>query len=119
LLAIAEGLAGDVLALGAVVRNHDADVADGDQCFRSHLNRGEPAIDKKRAVSQDLQLFAAATAKRDAYLKMLSAGSSRYGYDMLKEAGVDMATSAPFAAAMKDMNATIDAMEKILDKRKP
>src|SRR4029079_16452619 len=60
-----------------------------------------------------------ATAKRDAYLKMLSAGSARYGYDMLKEAGVDMATSAPFAAAMKDMNATIDAMEKILDKRKP
>jgi oligoendopeptidase F len=60
-----------------------------------------------------------ATAKRDAYLKMLSAGSSRYGYDMLKEAGVDMVTSAPFAAAMKDMNATIDAMEKILDKRKP
>jgi oligoendopeptidase F len=57
------------------------------------------------------------TARRDAYLKMLSAGSSRYAYDMLKEAGVDMATSAPFAAAMRDMNETIDAMESILDKR--
>ncbi len=58
-----------------------------------------------------------ATARRDAYLKMLSAGSSRYAFDMLKEAGVDMTTSAPFAAAMRDMNRTIDAMESILDKR--
>ena len=57
------------------------------------------------------------TAKRDAYLKMLSAGSSRYAFDMLKEAGVDMTTPAPFAAAMRDMNGTIDAMEAILDKR--
>jgi oligoendopeptidase F len=56
------------------------------------------------------------TARRDAYLKMLSAGSSRYAFDMLKEAGVDMTTSAPFAAAMRDMNATMDAMEAILDK---
>ncbi len=57
------------------------------------------------------------TARRDAYLKMLSAGSSRYAFDMLKEAGVDMTTPAPFAAAMRDMNGTIDAMEAILDKR--
>jgi oligoendopeptidase F len=60
----------------------------------------------------------ASTAKRDAYLAMLSAGSSRYAYDMLKEAGVDMATSEPFAAAMREMNKTIDAMEAILDKKK-
>src|SRR5262249_55138747 len=53
----------------------------------------------------------ASTAKRDAYLKMLSAGSSRYAYDMLKEAGVDLATSEPFDAAMREMNKTIDAME--------
>ncbi len=57
------------------------------------------------------------TARRDAYLKMLAAGSSRYAFDMLKEAGVDMTTPAPFAAAMRDMNGTIDAMEAILDKR--
>jgi oligoendopeptidase F len=59
---------------------------------------------------------APSTARRDGYLKMLSAGSSRYAYDMLKEAGVDMATSAPFQAAMREMNATIDAMEAILDR---
>jgi oligoendopeptidase F len=59
-----------------------------------------------------------ATAKRDAYLRMLAAGSSRYAYDMLKEAGVDMATSEPFEAAMRDMNRTIDEMEQILAKRR-
>jgi oligoendopeptidase F len=57
------------------------------------------------------------TARRDAYLRMLSAGSSRYAFDMLKEAGVDLTTSEPFSAAMRDMNTTIDAMEAILDKR--
>ena len=59
----------------------------------------------------------ASTAKRDAYLKMLASGSSRYAFDMLKEAGVDMTTPAPFAAAMKEMNRIIDAMEAILDRR--
>ena len=59
----------------------------------------------------------AGTAKRDAYLGMLSAGSSKYAYDMLKDAGVDLATPEPFAAAMKEMNKTIDAMEAILDKK--
>jgi oligoendopeptidase F len=37
--------------------------------------------------------------------------------DELKKAGVDMTTSAPFQAAMDEMNATMDAMEKILAKK--
>ena len=40
------------------------------------------------------------TTARDAYLKMLSAGSSKYPIDLLKDAGVDMTTSAPFNAAI-------------------
>jgi len=58
------------------------------------------------------------TAHRDAYLKMLSSGSSRYAIDLLKDAGVDMTTSAPFDAAIAEMNATMDEMERILDKQK-
>ena len=58
------------------------------------------------------------TARRDAYLKMLRSGSSRYAIDLLKEAGVDMTTSAPFDAAIAEMNATMDEMEDIL-KRQP
>jgi len=68
-------------------------------------------------IRADAEAKPPSTAKRDAYLKMLAAGSSRYAFDMLKEAGVDMTTSAPFAAAMRDMNQTMDAMEAILDKR--
>jgi oligoendopeptidase F len=54
------------------------------------------------------------TGARDAYLKMLSAGSSKYPIDLLRGAGVDMTTSAPFDAAMAEMNGTMDEMEKIL-----
>ncbi|MFN8587028.1 MAG: oligoendopeptidase F [Candidatus Eisenbacteria bacterium] len=51
---------------------------------------------------------------RDAYLRMLASGGSKYPIDLLKGAGVDMTTSAPFLAAMAEMNRTMDEMEKIL-----
>ncbi len=54
------------------------------------------------------------TKTRDAYLKMLSAGGSKYPIDLLKDAGVDMTTPAPFAAAMREMNGIMDEMEKLL-----
>ena len=57
------------------------------------------------------------TPRRDAYLKMLSSGSSKYAIDLLKDAGVDMTTSAPFDAAIAEMNGTMDEMERILARR--
>ena len=45
---------------------------------------------------------------------MLSSGSSKYAIDLLKDAGVDMTTSAPFDAAIAEMNGTMDEMERIL-----
>ena len=59
-----------------------------------------------------------ATRNRDAYLAMLSSGSSKYPIDLLKDAGVDMTTSAPFDAAMREMNAIMDEMERIYAKGK-
>ena len=56
----------------------------------------------------------ATTRSRDAYLAMLAAGSSKYPIDLLKDAGVDMTTSAPFNAAMREMNSIMDEMEKLL-----
>jgi oligoendopeptidase F len=47
---------------------------------------------------------------------MLSGGSSKYPIDLLKDAGVDMTTSAPFNAAIAEMNAIMDQMEAILNK---
>jgi oligoendopeptidase F len=54
------------------------------------------------------------SAKRDAYLRLLKAGSSKYPVELLKDAGVEVLTSAPFASAMAEMNATMDEIEKIL-----
>ena len=54
------------------------------------------------------------TARRDAYLRMLSAGGSKYPIELLRDAGVDMTSPAPFDAAIAEMNATMDEMEKIL-----
>jgi len=71
-----------------------------------------------RAVRQEMQEKTGKTTRRDAYLKMLSSGSSRYAIDLLKDAGVDMTTSAPFDAAIAEMNATMDEMERILARRK-
>jgi oligoendopeptidase F len=45
---------------------------------------------------------------------MLSAGATKYPVDLLKDVGVDMTTSAPFDAAMKEMNALMDEIEVIL-----
>jgi oligoendopeptidase F len=54
------------------------------------------------------------TKERDAYLAMLSAGCSKDPITLLREAGVDMTTSTPFTAAMKEMNGIMDEMEKLL-----
>jgi oligoendopeptidase F len=72
-----------------------------------------------RAVREEAQTAKTTgkTPRRDAYLKMLSSGSSKYAIDLLKEAGVDMTTSAPFDAAIAEMNATMDEMERILNRQ--
>jgi oligoendopeptidase F len=50
---------------------------------------------------------------RDAYLTLLAAGSSKYPIELLRDAGVDMTTSGPFNAAMREMNAIMDQIEAI------
>lgn len=54
------------------------------------------------------------TTKR--YLKFISSGSSEYPVDLLKNAGVDMMTSAPFDLTMKKMNRVMDEIEEILNR---
>ena len=54
-----------------------------------------------------------AAKNRDAYLKMLSSGSAKYPVELLKDAGVDMTTSEPFNAAIREMNTIMDEMERI------
>ena len=61
---------------------------------------------------------AASARARDAYLKLLSSGCSKYPIALLQDAGVYMTTSAPFDAAMAEMNEIMDQMEEILARRR-
>ncbi|MBN2610966.1 MAG: oligoendopeptidase F [Bacteroidales bacterium] len=51
------------------------------------------------------------------YMKFISSGGSDYPIELLKNAGVDMTTSAPFDKTIESMNAIMDEIEKILDKK--
>jgi oligoendopeptidase F len=52
------------------------------------------------------------------YLNLLRAGGSDYPYELVKTAGVDLATPAPYQALVAQMNAVMDEIEAILAKRK-
>ncbi len=67
-------------------------------------------------------LFAEAILKnepgaRERYLKMLSSGSSDYPYELVKKAGVDLASPAPYQAVATRMNRIMDEIEAILAKQ--
>ena len=52
----------------------------------------------------------------DTYLGMLKAGASDHPYDLVKRAGVDLATPAPYRALVARMNSIMDQIEAILAK---
>ena len=54
-------------------------------------------------------------AARDDYLAVLSAGGSRYAYELLQEYGIDLATDAPYDALIARMDRVMDEIEEILD----
>ena len=62
-------------------------------------------------------ILAGDTDVRDAYLAALSAGGSASGYEILKNAGVDLATAAPYNQLIQRMNELMDQAEDLLDKR--
>jgi oligoendopeptidase F len=51
-----------------------------------------------------------------AFINLLKAGGSDHPYELMKEAGIDMATSTPYRALITRMNMIMDKMEAILDK---
>ncbi|CAN5339152.1 oligoendopeptidase F [soil metagenome] len=51
------------------------------------------------------------------YLTLLHSGSSDYPYELVKKAGVDLATPAPYQALAARMNKIMDEIEVILKKR--
>ena len=55
---------------------------------------------------------------RERYLNILRAGGSRYPYQLVKEAGVDLASPAPYQAIVARMNLIMDQIEAIQAKPK-
>jgi oligoendopeptidase F len=53
----------------------------------------------------------------DKYLTLLKSGGSDYPYDLVKKAGVDLATPQPYEAIVARMNAIMDRIEQILAKK--
>jgi oligoendopeptidase F len=53
------------------------------------------------------------------YRRLIASGASDYPYELVKTAGIDMATSAPYDAVATRMNRIMDEMEAILAKRAP
>jgi oligoendopeptidase F len=53
---------------------------------------------------------------KDRFLKFLAAGGSKYGVDLLKDAGVDMTTDEPLDLTIKKMNQVMDEMEALLQR---
>ena len=62
-------------------------------------------------------ILAGKPGARESYLKLLSAGGSDYPYELVKAAGVDLATSAPYTALCKRMELIMDEIETIIAKR--
>jgi oligoendopeptidase F len=50
------------------------------------------------------------------FINLLKAGGSDYPYKLMKNAGIDMATPAPYRALVERMDNIMDEMEAILDK---
>jgi oligoendopeptidase F len=54
---------------------------------------------------------------RERYLGLLRAGGSRYPYELLREAGVDLATPTPYRALVAQMNWAMDSIDAIVARR--
>lgn len=48
------------------------------------------------------------------YIEFLSSGGSNYPIELLKKAGVDLSTPKPIEEALKDFEATLDELEKLI-----
>ncbi len=72
------------------------------------------AFTASASLSESVMSGDAAAKKK--YLDFLSSGGTGYPIELLKKAGVDMTTAAPFDLTVQKMNRVMDEMEKILDR---
>jgi oligoendopeptidase F len=129
-----EPVTGDVLTktyCAILKRHHGSDQGvvkiDDDYCtewaYIPHFYRTFYVYQYATSIAAS-QLFAKQVgsgdkAALDRYLTMLRAGGSNDPYELVKAAGVDLATPAPYQALFARMNLIMDEIEAILAKKKP
>ena len=88
--------------------------------YRNYLKEVQSRTTAEKTAGRNadaaVEIVSAAMAER--YLKLISAGGSDYPYDLVKAAGVDLATPEPYDALVKRMNRIMDEIEKILARKK-
>jgi oligoendopeptidase F len=60
------------------------------------------------------KLLHGASKDRENYLSVLRAGGSDYGYNILRKAGLDMATATPYQTIVRSFSNVLDQAEKLL-----
>jgi oligoendopeptidase F len=62
------------------------------------------------------QVLHGGAKERDTYMSVLKAGGSDYGYNILKKAGLDMATPTPYQTLIKAFSDVLDQAEALVGK---
>lgn len=70
------------------------------------------------AVSLAYKILNNIPKAKEKYLKFLKAGSSKYPYEILKEAGVDLTENEPFEIAFEEMRWALNQLKKLTKNRK-
>jgi oligoendopeptidase F len=127
-----EALSGERMSeiyLGLLRRYHGADegVMEIDPLYAiewayiPHFYRNFYVYQYATSISGGVQfaerILAGEKGAAESYLNVLKAGGSEYPYALLKEAGIDLATKAPYQALISRMNGIMDEIEAILEKR--
>lgn len=66
------------------------------------------------AIALSQRVLTGGKAERDAYLRFLSSGGSKFPLDLLRDAGVDMESPEPVATAMARFKTLVDELEDVL-----
>jgi len=97
------------------------DIVTTEWAYIPHFYRGFYVYQYATSIAAS-QLFAERILKGEpgaveTYLTLLKAGGSDYPYELVKRAGVDLATPAPYRALAARMNRIMDQIEAILAKK--
>jgi oligoendopeptidase F len=122
----AEWLDAEYLKLIRLYYGHDKKVCDVGDYFQcgwsriSHFYRDYYVFQYSTGIIASMALsemvINGGEKERTQYLNLLKSGGNGYPITLLKKAGVDMNTSAPYEAAIKQFSSMVDKMQVLVDK---